>query len=83
MTRYYWVRATDFSGNSSAFVGPQSSTSKLITSDDLGTAIIPYESLDSSLQATITGKADTTDLADYVTQATYDLSVNAVQEVRS
>ena len=83
VTRYYWVRATDFSGNSSAFVGPQSSTSKLITSDDLGTAIIPYESLDSSLQATITGKADTTDLADYVTQATYDLSVNAVQELEA
>lgn len=83
VTRYYWVRATDFSGNSSAFVGPQSSTSKLITSDDLGTAIIPYESLDSSLQATITGKADTTDLADYVTQATYDLSVDAVQELEA
>ena len=83
VTRYYWVRATDFSGNSSAFVGPQSSTSKLITSDDLGTAIIPYESLDSSLQATITGKADTTDLADYVTQTTYDLSVDAVQELEA
>ena len=83
VTRYYWIRATDFSGNSSAFVGPQSSTSKLITSDDLGTAIIPYESLDSSLQATITGKADTTDLADYVTQTTYDLSVDAVQELEA
>ena len=83
VTRYYWVRATDFSGNSSAFVGPQSSTSKLITSDDLGAAIIPYEALDTSLQATITSKADTTDLADYVTQTTYDLSVNAVQELEA
>ena len=49
----------------------------------MGAAIIPYESLDSSLQATITGKADTTDLADYVTQTTYDLSVDAVQELEA
>ena len=88
VTRYYWVRAVDFSGNPTTvaeaqFAGPQNATTKRITSADIGPAVIPYEALDTSLQTTITNKANTSDLADYVLQTTYDLSVDAVNELET
>lgn len=81
VTRYYWVRAVDFSDNASSFIGSQSATTKLITADDLGNAIVPYEALDTDLQATIDAKAETTDLSNYVTTTDYNLSVDGIQEL--
>lgn len=79
VTRYYWVRAVDFSDNASSFVGPESATTKLITADDLGNAIVPYEALDTDLQATLDAKAETADLSNYVTTTDYELSVDGLQ----
>ena len=81
ITRYYWVRAVDFSDNASSFVGPQSATTKLITAADLGNAIVPYEALDTDLQATLDAKAETSDLSNYVTTTDYELSVDGIQEL--
>jgi len=81
VTRYYWVRAVDFSNNASAFVGPESATTKLITAEDLANAIVPYEALDTDLQATLDAKAETADLSNYVTTTDYELSVDGLQEL--
>jgi len=43
MTKYYWIRSVDFSGNKSAFVGPVSATTSQITNADLGPATIQYD----------------------------------------
>jgi hypothetical protein len=39
-TRFYWVRSQDFSGNSSAFVGPVSATTFLVSGADLTQELI-------------------------------------------
>jgi hypothetical protein len=39
-TRYYWVRSQDFSGNFSAFVGPVSATTFLVSETDLTQELI-------------------------------------------
>jgi len=40
VTRYYWVRSQDFSGNSSAFVGPVNATTFLVAETDLTAELI-------------------------------------------
>lgn len=40
VTRYYWVRSQDFSGNSSAFVGPANATTFLVAETDLTAELI-------------------------------------------
>lgn len=39
VTRYYWVRAVDYSLNKSDYVGPQSATTLLVTPDDFNDAV--------------------------------------------
>lgn len=39
VTRFYWVRAVDFSLNKSDFTGPQSATTTLIEADDFSAAV--------------------------------------------
>jgi len=48
-TRYYWVRAVDFSGNKSGFVGPVDATARQVTAADIGDAVIPYNSFASDV----------------------------------
>lgn len=40
VTRWFWVRARDLSGNVSAFTGPVSATSSLLVADDLQNGIL-------------------------------------------
>lgn len=83
-TKYYWVRAVDFSGNPSTiaeaqFTGPQSGITKLVTATDLADAAVDYENLAISLRDTLDDKAETSDLSNYVETADYELSVDALQ----
>jgi hypothetical protein len=39
VTRFYWVRAVDYSLNKSDYVGPQSATTLLVTPDDFNDAV--------------------------------------------
>lgn len=39
VTRFYWVRAVDYSSNRSDFVGPQSATTLLVSPDDFNDAV--------------------------------------------
>lgn len=40
VTRWYWVRARDLSGNQSAFVGPVSATTTLLVANDIADGIL-------------------------------------------
>ena len=42
-TRYYWVRAVDYSNNKSGFVGPEFASTNQITAGDIGPAVIGYD----------------------------------------
>ena len=58
-TLYYWVRAVDFSGNKSGFVGPVSGTTRQITTADIGDAVIPWDALDPTVENVIDSKIST------------------------
>jgi len=58
-TRYYWIRAVDFSDNKSAFVGPASATTRQITTADIGDAVIPWDALDPTVENVIDSKIST------------------------
>lgn len=63
-TRYYWIRAVDKTGNQSAFVGPRNATTRQITPDDIGPAVVSYENLDATAQGII--EAIEGDLSDFL-----------------
>jgi len=48
-TRYYWVRAVDYSGNKSSFAGPSVATTEQITAGDIGNAVIDYDNFASDV----------------------------------
>jgi hypothetical protein len=80
---YFWIDVVGDGGAEGVMSNSFTFSTDFLTSTDFGNAVIPYEALDTSLQDTITGKADIADLTDYVTKTTYNLSVDAVQELEA
>ena len=64
VTRYYWVRAVDRSGNASAWVAGGGGTSLALVANDFDAGVIAPSFLTTDLQSTITSKAsqDSVDL---------------------
>jgi len=52
-TRYYWIRASDYTGNLSSFVGPVNATTRQIGTADIGPAVVDYENLTPTAQGII------------------------------
>ena len=62
VTRYYWLRSVDRTGNASAWVLAGNATSTLIQPADLADGSVDLDILSSSLQGTIAAKAEQTDV---------------------
>ena len=62
VTRYYWLRSVDRTGNASAWVLAGNATSTLIQPADLADGSVDLDILSSSLQGTIASKAEQTDV---------------------
>ena len=78
-TRYYWVRAVDFSGNRSDFTGPEFATTSQITNADLGPATIQYDNFASDV--TLVFDDIMSDLSDRVLTSDYNITVGYQQQL--
>jgi hypothetical protein len=79
LTRYYWLRSVDRTGNASAWVSAGNGTTIQLGAGDFGAGVIDYNFLDNALQTTISGKADTTTLDQEVADLQADIDVKADQ----
>jgi predicted phage tail protein len=79
LTRYYWLRSVDRTGNASAWVSAGNGTTIQLGAGDFGDGVIDYDFLDDALQTTISGKADTTTLDQEVADLQADIDVKADQ----
>jgi hypothetical protein len=79
LTRYYWLRSVDRTGNASAWVSAGNGTTIQLGAGDFAAGIIDYNFLNSTLQTTISGKADTTTLDQEVADLQADIDVKADQ----
>ena len=79
LTRYYWLRSVDRTGNASAWVSAGNGTTIQLGAGDFAAGIIDYNFLDTALQTTISGKADTTALDQEVADLQADIDVKADQ----
>ena len=79
LTRYYWLRSVDRTGNASAWVSAGNGTTIQLGAGDFAAGIIDYDFFDTALQAIITGKADTTTLDQEVSDLQADIDVKADQ----
>jgi hypothetical protein len=79
LTRYYWLRSVDRTGNASAWVSAGNGTTIQLGAGDFGDGVIDFDFLDEALQTTITGKADTTTLDQEVADLQADIDVKADQ----
>jgi hypothetical protein len=79
LTRYYWLRSVDRTGNASAWVSAGNGTTIQLGAGDFGAGVIDYDFLDEALQTIITGKADTTTLDQEVADLQADIDVKADQ----
>ena len=79
LTRYYWLRSVDRTGNASAWVSAGNGTTIQLGAGDFAAGIIDYNFLDTALQTTISGKADTTTLDQEVADLQADIDVKADQ----
>ena len=79
LTRYYWIRSVDRTGNASAWVSAGNGTTIQLGAGDFAAGIIDYNFLDTALQTTISGKADTTTLDQEVADLQADIDVKADQ----
>jgi hypothetical protein len=79
LTRYYWLRSVDRTGNASAWVSAGNGTTIQLGAGDFAAGIIDYNFLDNALQTTISGKADTTTLDQEVADLQADIDVKADQ----
>jgi predicted phage tail protein len=79
LTRYYWLRSVDRTGNASAWVNAGNGTTIQLGAGDFAAGIIDYNFLDTALQTTISGKADTTTLDQEVADLQADIDVKADQ----
>lgn len=55
VTRHYWVRARDLSGNLSAYAGPSSATSALVVANDIQTSAVETLKIADEAVTTFTG----------------------------
>ena len=62
VTRYFWLRSVDRSGNASAWVFAGNATSTLVQAADLADGVVDLDILSSDLQGTIAGKAEQVDV---------------------
>ena len=79
VTRYYWIRSVDFSGNKSAFVGPVSATTSQITNADLGPATIQYDNFATDVVDLFDGIVS--DISDRVLTSDYNITVDYQQQL--
>jgi hypothetical protein len=79
LTRYYWLRSVDRTGNASAWVSAGNGTTIQLGAGDFADGVIDYNFLDTALQTTISGKADTTTLDQEVADLQADIDVKADQ----
>ena len=79
VTKYYWIRSVDFSGNKSAFVGPVSATTSQITNADLGPATIQYDNFATDVVDLFDGIAS--DISDRVLTSDYNITVDYQQQL--
>jgi hypothetical protein len=79
LTRYYWLRSVDRTGNASAWVSAGNGTTIQLGAGDFGDGVIDFDFLDEALQTTISGKADTTTLDQEVADLQADIDVKADQ----
>ena len=79
LTRYYWLRSVDRTGNASAWVSAGNGTTIQLGAGDFADGVIDYDFLDTALQTTISGKADTTTLDQEVADLQADIDVKADQ----
>ena len=79
LTRYYWLRSVDRTGNASAWVSAGNGTTIQLGAGDFADGVIDYDFFDEALQAIITGKADTTTLDQEVADLQADIDVKADQ----
>ena len=79
LTRYYWLRSVDRTGNASAWVSAGNGTTIQLGAGDFGDGVIDFDFLDEALQTTITGKADTTTLDQEVADLQAEIDVKADQ----
>ena len=81
VTRYYWIRAVDFSGNKSGFVGPEFATTSQITAGDIGPAVIQYDNFATDVTALFDDIS--TDLSERVLLSDYNITVDYQQQLEA
>ncbi len=64
VTRYYWLRAVDYSGNASAWVSGGAGTTQHLVTDDFDDGIISIDHINQTFLNTIDGKASQTSVDD-------------------
>jgi len=79
VTRYYWVRAVDASGNKSGFVGPVNATTRQIQTGDIGPAVIQYDDFASDVTDLFDGII--ADVSDRVLISDYNITVEYQQQL--
>jgi hypothetical protein len=79
VTKYYWIRSVDFSGNKSAFVGPVFATTSQITNADLGPATIQYDNFASDV--TLVFDDILSDISDRVLTSDYNITLDYQQQL--
>lgn len=79
VTKYYWLKSVDLSGNASAFTASVNATTNLISANDLGDSIIGYDNFASD----VTNLFDTiqSDILDKVDIADYNITVDYQQQL--
>jgi len=77
--RYYWIRAVDFSGNKSGFVGPVNATTRQIEVGDIGPAVIEYDNFASDVTTIFDGLR--ADVDDRVLISDYNITVDLQQQL--
>jgi len=81
VTRYYWIRAVDFSGNKSGFVGPEFATTSQVTAGDIGPAVIGYDNFAGDV-ATLFDDIST-DLSERALLVDYNITVDYQQQLEA
>ena len=74
VTRYYWLRAVDYSGNASAWVSAGGGTTQHLVTDDFDDGVITIDFLDSATQTTINNAVQIADYDIDLTQINNDIS---------
>jgi hypothetical protein len=77
--RYYWIRAVDFSGNKSAFVGPVNATTRQIEVGDIGPAVIKYDDFASDVTTIFDGLRSDVDARVLISD--YNITVDFQQQL--